>query len=306
MFNIIISEYIKSHKEHSGLTYDVIGSKAEVPLSTLHAYANGTIKNPKDDILIRIAAVFGDGPDVIRAMRLKASESTSKEQEIMKESGNEASMQKFAAVIRESVSQLLEEYRLQSAAQQTEVIEHADKRVESERQKFNDRVNEVIRQYDKEIERIKDACEKEIETTKKFCEEKNTLTEDHYKERIADLKDHIKQLLNREDKHGSEMRDKNDRSSKYLRSCVRNLSGISILLGFASLVSIIYGVYAYNTFDIYDPTQGLARDQYSIGPAMLVVFFAIILVVAYRGVLIWIRHPSKKSENTEEPVENQK
>lgn len=324
MYNLRISEYIKTNMETLHMTYQKLESLSGVPVSTLHAYAKATITTPKEDTLIRIAAAFGDAPEVIRKIKQECDEAMSREKKILDNKSKEPHgseqehdrMQEFAGLLRTSLASMLDEYRTQSATQQTEIIEHADRRVEEEHQradraiedersKFNERVNEVLRQCSEEVQREKDKCAEEISRNKDFCEERISLTKQHYEARISDLKEHIQQLLDREDKHGGEMLERDRQSSEYLRSCVRNLSWISVLFGITSIISVIYSVYAYCTFDIHDPTQGLHQDHYSAGPMLLIFCILLVAAAAYRVILIISRHPRRKGGEQLPSVENQ-
>ena len=129
MFKILVSQYINKNMVEYDFTFKNLFDRCNVPISTLHAYAQGKTSNPNEENLIRIAKAFGHGPEVIQAMRRQALESTAKENMILARSDDPELMEKYGAIIRSNVSQILEEYRLASAAQQTEIIQHADQLV---------------------------------------------------------------------------------------------------------------------------------------------------------------------------------
>lgn len=259
MFNILISEHIKSRKEEKGLTYETISAKAPVPLSTLHAYAQGTVKMPKDDVLIRIFAVLGDGPEVIQQLRKKAAASTIEETQILSSSTDQERMEAFATLMRAHMSAVLEEYRLQSSAQQTEIIQHADARVETERQRFKARADEVLRQ-----------CNAEVAKTEAICAEKIAMAERHSRE-----------LLSLKDEQIKSSSEENEKVRAYLRIVVRNLTIALIAVSAFAVVGLAclggYAFYAYQTFDVEDPTRGLFRGGASLGPIVLTM---LVLTVA--------------------------
>lgn len=294
MFNILISEHIKARKEEKGLTYETISAKAPVPLSTLHAYAQGTVKTPKDDVLVRIFAVLGDGPEVVQQLRRKAAVSTAEESQLLSASTDQERMEAFASLMRANMSAVLEEYRLQAAAQQTEIIQHADARVETERQLFKARADEVLRQCNAENERTKADCAREIAANEKDCEQRLALTEKHYEARLASMKEHLGDMLKSEHEHNAELRERYVSSREYLKSSVRNLSAACIILVLTNVFFGAYAIFAYTTFDMADPTRGLHRETHSIGPVALVVAVMLIVIAVSRLLILFLNRPKKK------------
>lgn len=296
MFNILVSEHIKARKEEKGLTYEAISAKATVPLSTLHAYAQGTIKTPKDDVLVRIFAVLGDGPEVIKELRRKAAASTVEEAQLLSASTDQERMEAFASLMRANMAAVLEEYRLQAAAQQTEIIQHADARVETERQRFKARADEVLRQCNAENERTKAECAREIAANEKDCEQRMALTEKHYEARLASMKEHLGDMLKSEHEHNAELRERYVSSREYLKSSVRNLSAACIILVLTNVFFGAYAIFAYTTFDMADTSRGLHREAYSMGPVMLALSAVLIAVAVSRLFVLFIKRPKNKSE----------
>lgn len=294
MFNILISEHIKARKEEKGLTYETISAKAPVPLSTLHAYAQGTVKTPKDDVLVRIFAVLGDGPEVIQQLRRKAALSTAEESQLLSASTDQERMEAFASLMRANMSAVLEEYRLQAAAQQTEIIQHSDARVETERQRFKARADEVLRQCNAENERTKADCAREIAANEKDCEQRLALTEKHYEARLASMKEHLGDMLKSEHEHNAELRERYVSSREYLKSSVRNLSAACIILVLTNVFFGAYAIFAYTTFDMADPTRGLHRETHSIGPVALIVAVMLIVIAVSRLFVLFLNRPKKK------------
>lgn len=231
MFKLRVADYINSNMLERGLTYKDVSRMSGVSDSSIHTYAQAKVTNPNEDNLIRIAAAFGDPPDIIQQMRREALSSTTEENKIIAQSSDKERMEEFSALMRSNVAALLEEYRIQSAAQQTEIIQHADQRIANEEARFKKRVDEVIRQYEAEME----------------------------KERM-----HAQTLLNAEKEHRAELRSRNEATRGYLKTMVRNLTialvavAIFSAVGFAALGG--YAVYAYNTFDLKDPTRGIYQE----------------------------------------------
>lgn len=294
LFKLKLAEYINSNMHDRGMTYKRLEQLSGVPQSSLHAYAQGRVANPDEDNLIRIAVAFGDEPEIIQQMRRESLDSTVKENQLFAESGDKKRMDEFALLMRSNMAAMLEEYRLQSAAQQTEIIQHADTRVETEKQRFKARADEVLRQCNEEIGRIKEDCAREIELNKRFCDERIALTEKHYEARLEDQRRHMEQLAAKDDKHGGELRDKNARSIDYLQSSVRNLSGSCILLIFTTLFFGAYAIFAYTTFDMADLSRGLHRGGMSIGPVLLALSVALVAVAGSRIVILFFKRPKNK------------
>lgn len=168
MFKILVSQYINKNMVEYDFTFKNLFDRCNVPISTLHAYAQGKTSNPNEENLIRIAKAFGDGPEVIQAMRRQSLESTAKENMILARSDDPELMEKYGQLIRSSVAQILEEYRAASAAQQTEIIQHADQRVadaKEEASKQCELVAEQCRQHEQEYKEHCDALIAQIEDT---------------------------------------------------------------------------------------------------------------------------------------------
>lgn len=87
MKNIVVADYIVANKKAHNLTYEYISSESDVPLSTVNAYSKGLVKEPKEETVVRIASVWGDGPEVIRALYKSFTdfESKARDEQIDKE-----------------------------------------------------------------------------------------------------------------------------------------------------------------------------------------------------------------------------
>ena len=231
MFKLRISQYINRNLVEKELTYKQLAERSGVPASSIHSYAQGKTGNPNEDNLIRIAAAFGDPPEVIAAMRRESIETTAKENVLIAKADDKELMEKHAALIRESVSQILDEYRAASAAQQTEIIQHADQRVIDERALCKARCDTILAQ-----------CLEEIDREKKHNTDLLALKDDVIKKGEMDSKAAL----------------------HYLQRSVHNLSialaVVSVLAVFGLAVLGGYAAYAYFTFDREDPTRGIYRD----------------------------------------------
>lgn len=289
MYNLLIAEYIKTNKEAHHMTFDFISEKSDTPVSTISAYAKAQVTSPKDETLIRIAAVFGDGPDVIYKMKQAAAEATEKEKKLIASSSDEQRMKQLADLIRTSVSALLEEYRIQAAQQQTEILEHADRRVEEERIRFKERAAEVVRQ-----------CNEEMARNKELYDQRYKMTLNHCEQRVADIKEHMNDVLKEKRDSELKMSHQYSRNREFLKSCVRNLSATSIILMLTNIFFGAYAVFSYTVFDMADPTRGLHRESHSVGPLMLFLSIVMIGYAAFRLIVLYIRRPKERIEEVEQ------
>ena len=240
VFKLRISQYINRNLVEKELTYKHLAELSGVPASSIHSYAQGKTSNPNEENLIRIAAAFGDPPEVIAAMRRESIETTAKENVLIAKADDKELMEKYAALIRESVSQILDEYRAASAAQQTEIIQHADQRVLDERALCKARCDTVLAQ-----------CLEEIDREKRHNADLLTLKDDLIKKGETDSKAAL----------------------HYLQRSVHNLSialaVVSVLAVFGLAILGGYAAYAYHTFDREDPTRGIYRTtSFSEAPAL--------------------------------------
>lgn len=237
MFKIQLAQYINDNMVRLNLTYKDIAARSGVPPSTLSYYARGQVTTPNDDYCIRIAAVFGDPPEVIQKMRRDALESTAAENRLIAEADDQERMERFAELLRKNMLSVMEEHRTASAEQQTEIIQHADKRIEEERARAKALNESVLKQCLEEIEREKE----------------------HNAEILA-LKN---EMINKIEAERVQVR-------KYLKTVIRNLAFALIAV---SLIAVIglgalggYAFYAYHTFDREDPTRGLYRAEITPEP----------------------------------------
>ncbi|MBQ7825870.1 MAG: hypothetical protein IJ337_05920 [Clostridia bacterium] len=265
MFKLRLAEYINQNMLARDMTYKDLHDLSGVPDSSLHSYAQAKVNNPNEENLVRIAAAFGDPPDVIQRMRRESLDSSFKENQIIAESDDQQRMEQFAALMRSSMAAILTENIVHESARQTEIIQHADARVETERQRFKARVDEVLRQ-----------CNAEVAKAEAICAEKIAMVERHSRDLLALKDEQIKTAA-----------EENDKVRAYLRIIVRNLTIALIAVSAFAVVGLAclggYAFYAYQTFDLSDPTRGLFRGGASLGPivlTMLVLFivFAIALI----------------------------
>jgi transcriptional regulator with XRE-family HTH domain len=160
VLKLLVSQYINTNLADHNMTYKKLSAISQVPTTTIHAYAQGKTSNPNEENLIRIAAAFGDGPEVIHEMRRASLDSTVKENMLVAKSTDKEMVEEYASLIRANVAQILEEYRAQSAAQQTEILQHADRRVATVREETAKQcqlVAEQCRQHEQEYKQQCDA-----------------------------------------------------------------------------------------------------------------------------------------------------
>lgn len=249
LFKLRISQYINENIDAHNMTYKKLSELSGVPMSTLHSYAQGKTSTPNEDNLIRIAAVFGDAPAVIQEMRKEAKPSTEQENMLRAKSSDPELLEKYATIIRSNVSQILEEYRVQSAAQQTEIIQHADQRVEDAKAEASAQCKKVAEQCFEHEREYKNHCDQIIAAERRAA--------------AAEAKGSADLILRLE------------QNIVYLRTLVRNLSLVAALFG-------AYSLYAYKTFDIEDPTRGLHQGGTTNLPLILIV---VVLCLAFASIV---------------------
>lgn len=295
MFRTSVSTYINSNLNEHHLSAKELAARAQIPESTLSNYKTGKIENPSDEQLFRIAAVFGDGPEVIRLLRLESEESAQKEARLKAEAKDRALIEQVAAIIREGSVKLLAEHSAGMAAQQSEIIAHTDKRIEEERQRFKERTAEVLRQCNEEILRAKENCAREIALHKEFYEQRAHIIEAQYEARLAESREHLAQLIAAEHEHSNELRERYGSSREYLKSSIRNLTGACVILMMTTFFFGAYALFAYTTFDMADPSRGFHRGSYSIGPVVFVLSMILVATAISRLVILFVRRPKNKS-----------
>lgn len=234
MFKLRVSQYINQNLVAHEMTYKVLSERSGVPISSIHSYAQGKTSNPNEDNLVRIAAAFGDAPGVITAMRKESIEDTAKENVLIARSDDKELMEKYGELLRKNMLAVMEEYRAASSEQQSEIIAHADQRVEDERRRAKERCDMVLAQ-----------CLEEVERQKR-----------HNADLLA-LKDDMIAVIQQE----------RGMVRSYLKRVIRNLTIALIVVSLLSVVCLSalggYAVYAYHTFDRADPTRGLYQTELS-------------------------------------------
>lgn len=253
MFKMKLAQYISDNMVTHQLTYKDIATRAGIPPTTLSYYARGQVNTPNDDYCIRIAAVFGDGPEVINDMRRAALGSTAKENEAIAKSSDVESAEKLAAIMRVNMLAVLDEYKSKAE------LEHSR------------RIETVKSQYEAHIRNLEARCE----------------------QRVSDAKAHAAELLDLERQHRDELRERNATANLYLKSCVRNLAFCCALFGIVAFGTMLYAMYAYHTFDVDDPTQGLYRGEGFAGPALLFLVVVLVVIAVSRIILILSKRPGK-------------
>lgn len=120
MKKIVVADYINSNKKAHNLTFKVISEESGEPLSTVNAYAKGLVNEPKEETVVRIASVWGDGPEVIRALYKSFAEfeAKAKDEQIDKEITD-----RFVDKISPIIVQLLTESREDSDARYNRRLE---------------------------------------------------------------------------------------------------------------------------------------------------------------------------------------
>ena len=296
MYGAAVATYINQNMIAHNLSAKEVAAKSQTPESTLSNYRTGKVEKPNEEQLFRIAAVWGDSPDTIRLLRFEAEEAMRKEARLKDEAKDRELINQIADVIKSGSIALLDQHADRMAAQQSEILQHADARVEEERRRAADLNARVLKQCQDEVARIKESCAHEIAMNKEFCDERIRLTEKHYEARLADQHAHLDRMMDSEHLHGAELRERYGSSREYLKSSVRNLTGACALLGLTNIFFGSYAIFAYTTFDMNDLTRGLHRENYSMGPVMLALLVSMIAIAASRLVILFLNRPKKKEK----------
>lgn len=296
MFKVAIADYINKNLITHKKSAKEAALKCDIPESTLSNYRTGKIEKPNLEHLYRIAAFFDDGPEVIHKLRQQAEESAAEESRLKADAKDRQLIDQITGIIREGSIEMLKQYNELTAAQQTEIIQHTDRRIEEERRRAADLNAKVLRQCNEEVARVKEVCAREIAMTKEFCDQRVRMTEKHYEARLDDAREHLAQMMESEGKHSGELREHYGSSREYLKSSVRNLSGSCILLVLTTIFFGAYAIFAYTTFDMKDPLRGLHTESYSIGPVVFALSVALIAVAASRLVILFFKRPKNKEK----------
>lgn len=293
MYGAAIAAHINQSMAAYNLSAKHVSSESKTPESTLSNYRTGKVEKPNEEQLLRIFAVWGDGPEVLYNIRKQVDETAAAEARLKASAKDKELIDQIAEVIKAGSMALLDQQAERMGAQQSEILRHADARVEEERQRAADLNAKVLRQCQEETARAKEACAREIAMNKEFCDQRIKLTEQHYEARLADERRHLEQLMASDTKHADEMRERYGSSREYLKSSVRNLTGACALLLLTNIFFGAYAIFAYTTFDMADPTRGLHHENYSMGPVMFVMAAVLILLAGSRLFILFVKRPKK-------------
>lgn len=221
MFHLHVSAYINDRLKKTKMTYRDLSARSGVPLSTIYGYARGQVNKPDDDALIRIAAAFGDGEDVIRQMHVASLPSTTEENMIFAAANDQLLLEKLALLIRENFIAVMDDY------------------VSSEERQYRERLATVQAQYDKLMKDM----------------------EKKYEERIADERSHHDALIRQAMEHERVIDERSESSRNYLKRLANQRLLIIAILSVVLLASMAYNVYAYRVFDVPDSSRGIYRQD---------------------------------------------
>lgn len=251
MYGAAIAAHINQSMAAYNLSAKYVSSESKTPESTLSNYRTGKVEKPNEEQLLRIFAVWGDGPEVLYNIRKQVDETAAAEARLKASAKDKELIDQIAEVIKAGSMALLDQQAERVGAQQSEILRHADARVEEERRRFKARADEVLRQ-----------CTAEIAKNESICNEKIAMTEKH-----------VRELLTLKDEQIKKSDAENEKVRAYLRVVVRNLTVALIAVAVFAVVGLAclggYAFYAYQTFDLKDPTRGMYRGGASIGPIVL-------------------------------------
>ena len=294
MYGAAIAAHINQNMAARNLSAKYVSSESKVPESTLSNYRTGKVDKPNEDQVLRIFAVWGDGPEVLCNIRKQVDETAAAEALLKARAKDAELIDQIAEVIKAGSMALLDQQAERMGAQQSEILQHADARIAEERQRAAELNAKVLRQCNEEVDRVKEICAREIAMTKEFCDHRVRMTEQHYEARLADARDHLAQMMESEGKHSGELRERYGSSCEYLKSSVRNLSASCILLALTSIFFVSYAIFAYTTFDMKDPTRGLHTEIYSMGPVVLALSVILVAIAGSRLLILFLNRPKKK------------
>ena len=221
MFHLHVSAYINDRLKKTKMTYRDLAARSGVPLSTIYGYARGQVNKPDDDALIRIAAAFGDGEDVIRQMHVDSLPSTTEENMIFAAASDQLLLEKLALLIRENFVAVMDDY------------------VSSEERQYRERLATVQAQYDKLMKDM----------------------EKKYEERIADERSHHDALIRQAMEHERVIDERSESSRNYLKRLANQRLLIIVVLAVVLIASMAYNVYAFRVFDVPDSSRGIYRQD---------------------------------------------
>ena len=221
MFHLHVSAYINDRLKKTKMTYRDLAARSGVPLSTIYGYARGQVNKPDDDALIRIAAAFGDGEDVIRQMHVASLPSTTEENMIFAAASDQLLLEKLALLIRENFVAVMDDY------------------VSSEERQYRERLATVQAQYDKLMKDM----------------------EKKYEERIADERSHHDALIRQAMEHERVIDTRSESSRNYLKKLANQRLLIIVVLAVVLIASMAYNVYAFRVFDVPDSSRGIYRQD---------------------------------------------
>ena len=226
-----------------GMTYKEVSAISGVPQTTVSNYSRAKVDEPNLDYCVRIAAAFGDPPDVVHDMRKNALPATAKQNQIIAGSDDKERMEQMASVLREHMVRLLAEYQESSASQQTEIIQHADRCVEQERVR----------------------CAQELDAVTRRCAEEVAAVREREQEKTALLRERASVVAAERDRTCAKCSAAHDETTAHLMRTVRLLTRAIISLAAVSIVLLSllggYASYAYVSFDRADPTRGLYQTD---------------------------------------------
>lgn len=257
--------------------------------STLNAYILQKTSNPVEENLLRIARAFGDSPEVIHRMRRDAYEVSEAEAKMIADAADKQRMEKFVDAIRSMLVAIMEDFRMAFAAQQTEIIQDADKRIEEARKTAVEMNNKVA-----------DQCKQELERKNTECAEKIDLMDKHCRQRIEDMHARMTDVIAEKDKSEMKLSCQYARNRAYFIKTILCFGAIILTLLITNVFFGAYAIFAYTVFDMADPTRGLHRENISIGPMML--FLTIVALVAIIIAVVWLylSRPKNDEDDLEE------
>ena len=294
MLSLRFANYINDNMESRGWKNQHLEKESTVPDSSISSYRKGLTKKPSRDNMILIAAAFGDPPSVIDQMIAESNGTTSEEaQRLMAEAADQERLERIVAMMREQMVQMLSEFREQSAAQQTEIIQHADNLVAAAEAEANKRIAKAEADFNRRNAAVLEQCREEVQREK-----------DHCQQRIDDMRQYASHVFKVEREHKKDLRIRNQHSREYLKSMVRNISVCGLLLGVIAFATSGYAIFTFFAFDLADPSRGIYQGSAAAAIIILISVLAMLGVIAWRLFVLYRRRIRSESKIEDEEGEN--
>ena len=109
MYGSAIAAHINQNMAARNLSAKYVSSESKVPESTLSNYRTGKVDKPNEDQVLRIFAVWGDGPEVLYNIRKQVDETAAAEALLKARAKDAELIDQIADVIKAGSMALLDQ-----------------------------------------------------------------------------------------------------------------------------------------------------------------------------------------------------